>query len=260
MERELAHGGAARVFLARQPDGKVVALKVLRPELAVTVTADRFFREIEVLSRFDHPGIARLLDSGETDLLIYYVMEYIEGPNLRQHLRRVKRVTTNDTLHIAYDLLDAITQAHEAHIVHRDVKPENIILSPKGPVLVDFGIARAIAQSGTDRLTRSGFSVGTSSYMSPEQVRGAKEIDHRSDLYSIGCVLFECLTGNPPFTAEREEAVLRLHIEGKAPKVRSIRSDVPDELATIIDKALAAEPEDRWQSAKEMRNAVATLG
>ncbi len=141
-------------------------------------------------------------------------------------------------------------------IVHRDVKPENVVLASTGPVLMDFGIARVIASSGHDRLTRSGFAVGTSSYMSPEQISGAEDIDHRSDLYSLGCVLFECLAGRPPFTSVREEWVLSMHHATPAPAVTEFRSDVPEALAQVVCRALKKDREERWQSAAEMREAV----
>jgi serine/threonine-protein kinase len=256
VEREIARGGAARVFLARDANGDEVALKVLNPQLAVTVTGERFVREVEFLRRIDHPNIARYVDFGETDLLIYYVMNHIEGPTLRQHLTRVRRVSVEDTTRIGSDLLDALGYAHGEGIVHRDVKPENIVLSRLGPVLVDFGIARAVQVAGMDRLTRSGFVVGTSGYMSPEQIQGATDLDQRSDLYSLGCVLFECLAGHPPFRASREQAILRMHLEEDAPDIRTHREGVPEGLARAIDKAVVRERNDRWQDAAQMKDAL----
>ncbi len=256
VEREVARGGAARVFLAYDKSDQPVALKVLHPQLAVSVTADRFLREIAFLSTIDHPRIGKLVDSGENDWLIYYVMAYVDGPTLREHLANVRQASISDTLHMAHDLLDALAYAHAKNIVHRDVKPDNIVLSPEGAVLLDFGIARAIAEAGTDRLTRSGFAVGTSAYMSPEQVEGADDIDHRSDIYSLGCVLFEALAGRPPFWAPREEAVLRLHLEGKVPNIRKLRQDTPKQLVDTLYKAMANARGDRWQSAEEMKAAL----
>ncbi len=192
VDREIGRGGAARVFAARASDGRLVALKVLHPQLAASVAAERFFREIHHLAPLEHPHIARLIDYGEEDWVLYYVMDYVEGPTLKQHLQAVRRAGISDTLRIAHDVLDALACAHDRGIVHRDVKPENILLAPQGAVLVDFGIARAVSQAGADRLTRSGFAVGTSAYMSPEQIAGSDDIDARSDIYSLGCVLFEC--------------------------------------------------------------------
>lgn len=244
------------MFLAYNPAGDAVVLKVLHPQLAVSVTAERFLREISFLSDIDHPRIGKLLDFGESDWLVYYVMDFVSGPNLREHLTRVRRVSPSDTLRISRDLLEALAYAHEKRIVHRDVKPDNIVLSPEGAVLLDFGIARAIAESATDRLTRSGFAVGTSAYMSPEQVQGDLDIDERSDIYSLGCVLFECLAGRPPFTAKREELVLRMHVNSPAPDIRTLCPDAPDTISALINTALQTEKDKRWQSAADMLAAV----
>jgi serine/threonine-protein kinase len=256
VEREVARGGAARVFAGQSPDGSAVAIKVLHPELALTVTAQRFLQEVNLLRRLVHPGVAQVLDSGEADPFVYYVMPFVPGPNLKQHLERARRASVSDTQRIARDLLTALQYAHGAGIVHRDVKPENVILSPDGPVLVDFGIARAIAEAGTTRLTRSGFTVGTSTYMSPEQVRGEKDIDHRTDLYSLGCVLFECLAGRPPFQHAREEMVLQMQQTEAAPDVRTLRDETPAALAAAIARALEKDRHRRWQTAAEMREAL----
>ena len=256
IEREIARGGAARVFLARDEGGENVALKVLNPQLAVTVTGKRFLREVEFLRRIDHANICRILGHGETDLLLYYVMNHVDGPTLRQHLAKARRVSADDTRKIAVDLLGALQYAHGEGIVHRDVKPENIVLSRTGPVLVDFGIARAVAAAGIDKLTRSGFVVGTSTYMSPEQIEGVSDIDHRSDLYSLGCVLFECLAGRPPFDADRDAIILRMHLEEKAPSILEVRPGAPPGLAEAITKAVVRSRDDRWESAAQMCEAV----
>ncbi len=256
VEREIARGGAARIFRAIDPTGNVVALKVLHPELAVSVTAERFLQEISFLSDLDHPNIARILDSGESDYVVYYVMPYFEGPTLFDHLRRVRRASVSDTVRIARDLLGALQYAHERGIVHRDVKPDNVVLAQAGPMLLDFGIARAVARSGRDRLTRSGFAVGTSAYMSPEQVLGNEDIDHRSDLYSMGCVLFECLTGRPPFQGRAEELVLRMHLDETVPDLASMRDGLPDSLVEAVQKSMARDRADRWNDAAQMLQAL----
>jgi len=257
IDREVGRGGAARVFIARDTTSNTpVALKILRPELLTSVTAERFLREIAVMVGIDHPNIAKLLDYGEREWLVYYVMPFIEGPTVRQHLDRVRRASPSDTERIATDLLDALAYAHERGIVHRDVKPENIVLSSHGAVLLDFGIARAIAATGSERLTRSGFTVGTSYYMSPEQTLGAADLDHRSDFYSLGCVLYECLAGRPPFADRSEAIVLHLQQTAQAPNVREYRPETPPGLAEAIDRALVKEPSQRWQSAREMLAAV----
>jgi len=260
VEREIGKGGNARIYLARSGDGREVALKILHPELLVSVAADRFLREIRLARQLDHAHIAHLLDSGEREWLVYYVMTYVEGPTLREHLARVSRMTIPETIRLADDLLDALDHAHGHSIVHRDVKPDNVVLATRGAVLLDFGIARAVAASGSDRLTRSGIAVGTSTYMSPEQITALKEIDHRSDIYSLGAVLFECLAGQPPFTHRNEAVVLQQHLTQPAPDVRTLRPETPAELATGIARALLKPPDDRWQSAAAMRDALAGAG
>jgi serine/threonine protein kinase len=261
VECEIGRGGNARIFLARDPSGKPVALKILHPELLVSVAADRFLREIKLASRLNHPHIARLLDSGERDWLVYYVMSYVEGATLREHLDRSssKRLAISETLRIASDVLDALAHAHGLGIIHRDVKPANVVLSPEGAVLLDFGIARAVVASGTDELTRSGIAVGTSTYMSPEQITASRNIDHRCDLYSLGCMLYECLAGRPPFYHPNEAVVLQLHLTEPAPDIRTFRSETPHDLADVIAKALAKNSADRWASALSMRDALATV-
>jgi serine/threonine protein kinase len=259
VESEIGRGGNARIFLARDPDGRPVALKILHPELLVSVAADRFLREIKLASQLSHPHIARLLDSGERDWLIYYVMDFVDGQTLRERLDNSRQLSIAETLRIASDLLDALDHAHQQGIIHRDVKPANVVLSAHGAILLDFGIARAVIASGTDQLTRSGIAVGTSTYMSPEQITAVTDIDHRSDLYSMGCVLYECLAGQAPFVHRNEAVVLQLHLTQPAPDVRTLRSDTPPELATAIAKALSKAPNDRWRSAAEMRETLAAV-
>jgi serine/threonine protein kinase len=257
VEREIGRGGNARIFLATDPAGHQVALKILHPELLISVAADRFLREIRLASRLSHPHIAGILDSGEHDWLVYYVMSYVEGPTLRETLDRSRRLTVAETVRLAGDLLDALDHAHRHDIIHRDVKPANVVLSANGAVLLDFGIARAVAASGNDQLTRSGIAVGTSTYMSPEQIAALPGMDHRCDLYSVGVVLFECLAGEPPFVNRNEAVVLQLHLTQPAPDVRTLRPDTPADLAAGIARALAKKPEDRWPSAGAMREALA---
>jgi eukaryotic-like serine/threonine-protein kinase len=259
VEREIGRGGNARIFLALDPTGQPVALKILHPELLVSVAAERFLREISLASQLNHPHIARLLDSGERDWLVYYVMSYVEGATLRERLDSTRQLTVAETLRLASDLLDALDHAHRHGIIHRDVKPANVVLSEQGAVLLDFGIARAVIASGTDQLTRSGIAVGTSTYMSPEQITAVADIDHRCDIYSLGCVLYECLAGQAPYVHRNEAVVLQLHLTLPPPDVRNIRSDVPLELARGISKAMAKEPAQRWPSAQAMREALAAV-
>jgi serine/threonine-protein kinase len=257
VEREIARGGAARVFAARDREGRAIALKILHPELLASLTAQRFLREISLLATLDHPHIAKLLDYGETDWLLYFTMAFFDGPTLRQHLDVVRRLPLVDALTVADEMLDALAYAHGHGVVHRDVKPENIVLSPEaGTVLVDFGIARAIAVSEGDRVTRSGFTVGTTTYMSPEQAAGTRELDHRSDIYSFGCLCFECLTGQPPFQHPVDAVVLDMHRRMVPQSPRDLLPSLPRALAKVVTKALEKDPGDRWQSAAEMRAAL----
>ncbi|MEZ4588073.1 MAG: serine/threonine-protein kinase [Gemmatimonadales bacterium] len=256
VDAEIGRGGAAVVFRATSPEGEVVALKILRPELCVTVTAERFLREIEIVKQLHHPKIGRLLDAGERDWLVYYVMPFIEGRSLQSVLSRHGKLSVSDSLRIGTDLLDALGHAHQAGIVHRDVKPDNIIIGRDGAYLLDFGISRAVALSGTDRLTRSGVAVGTSHYMSPEQIMAVSEPDPRSDLYSVGCVLYECLTGQPPYVHTNEIRVLQLHQTAPVPDVRAAVPGIPDSFAQAITKSLAKHPHERWATAAEMTAAM----
>ncbi len=252
VDREIGRGGAARVYLAADREGRPVALKALHPELLASVTSDRFLREIAVLRQLDHPRIGRLLDMGERDWLVYYVMPYIVGPTLKATLDRIRRLAVPDTARLAGELLEALAHAHGLGFVHRDVKPDNIILSPQGSVLVDFGIARAVMVSATDRVTRSGMTVGTSTYMSPEQIVAAPDLDSRSDLYSLGCVLYECLAGRPPFVSASEMSVLQMHQKVEPPDVGEFRPETPERFRGLVMRALRKRPAERWQSAGEM--------
>jgi len=260
VEREIGHGGAARVFLACDAGGREVALKVLHPELIASIQAERFLREIRLASVIQHPRIAGILDSGQQDWVLYYVMPFIQGATLRTALQSVRHLPVEDTIRIGDELLDALAAAHAHRVVHRDVKPDNLIVSPNGMVLVDFGIARAIEAAATDRVTRSGVAVGTAAYMSPEQARADETMDPRSDLYSTACVLFESLAGQPPFHNPNEALLVQEHLEKPAPDVRTLRPDVPAFLAEAIAGGLRKEPADRWQSADQMRKALLGRG
>jgi eukaryotic-like serine/threonine-protein kinase len=252
----VGRGGNASIFGAYDQSGQKVAIKVLHPELTVSVAADRFLREIRYVSQLNHPHIARLIDSGESDYLLWFVMPYLSGDSLRQALRHEQRLPIARAVRIACEVLAALGHAHGHGIAHRDIKPDNIVLAPEGAVLVDLGIARAIASSGDDRVTRSGFVVGTEEYMSPEQAAGSPDIDGRTDLYSLGVVLFEALAGRPPFSSVSAAAVLEMHRQQKPPDVRGVRRDVSKPLAAVVAMALAKPRAERWQTAPEMREAL----
>src|SRR5216117_1431505 len=204
----VGRGGNATLYGALDKDGRKVAIKVLHPELTVSVAADRFLREMRYAAKLHHPHIAPLLDSGETDYLLWFVMPYVPGETLRNALRRERRLAIDYTARVGCEILEALAYAHAQGLAHRDIKPDNIVLSPDGAMVVDFGIARAIAQSGDDRVTRSGFVVGTEEYMSPEQAAGTADVDGRTDLYSLGIVLFEAIAGRPPFSSPSAAAVM----------------------------------------------------
>lgn len=252
----VGRGGNASIFGAFDKAGNRVAVKVLHPELAASVAADRFLREIRYAGKLHHPHIAPLLDSGETDYLLWFVMPYVPGESLRRALQREHRLAVDFSARAGCEILEALEHAHAQGLAHRDIKPDNIVLSPDGAVLVDFGIARAIAQSEGDRVTRSGFVVGTEEYMSPEQAAGAEEVDGRTDLYSLGVVLFEAIAGRPPFSAASAAAVIDMQQHHSPPSLQSLRPEVDAGLAVVIGRALEKRPADRWQTAGEMRQAL----
>lgn len=257
-EREVGKGAAARVFRAHDAKGQVVALKVLHPELLVSSAAERFLREVRLVGELNHPHIARLLDSGNSGWLVYYVMPFVDGPSLRDVLAPHEPLPLPQVRAIAADLLGALAHAHAHGLVHRDVKPENIIISPTdGAILLDFGIARAMATSGADRLTMTGMTLGTAAYMSPEQALGGEDLDQRSDIYSLGCILFECLTGQPLYAGMSDVVVMGMQVTGAPPDLAQLRPDLPGPVVSAVQRALAKRVENRWQSAAEMEAALA---
>ncbi|MGH7646173.1 MAG: serine/threonine-protein kinase [Gemmatimonadales bacterium] len=253
----VGRGGNASIFGAYDREGRKVAIKVLHPELSVSVAADRFVRETRYVARLHHPRIAPMLDSGETDYLLWFVMPYIPGDTLRQVMRRERKLAPDRVARLGGEVLEALAHAHSHGIAHRDIKPDNIVLSPDGAVLVDLGIARAIAPAEEDRVTRSGFVVGTEEYMSPEQAAGLPDVDGRTDLYSLGVVLYEALAGRPPFSSPSAAAVLDMHMHQEPPELRKVCRDAPAQLAAAIHRSLAKEREARWQTAEAMHSALA---
>jgi len=259
IERELGRGGMATVFLAEDlKHHRRVAIKVLDPELAAAIGPERFLREIEVAARLQHPHIVPLLDSGDAGGLLYYVMPYVADESLRERLLRERQLPVEDALRLGAEVASALDYAHRHKVVHRDIKPENILLLDGQAVVADFGIARAIAVAGGAKLTTTGTTVGTPLYMSPEQAMGSAELDARSDLYSLACVLYEMLAGQPPFTGATVESLVHQHLSVEPRAVSTLRTTVPQEVDRAIAKALAKAAADRFGTASEFAAAIAT--
>jgi tetratricopeptide (TPR) repeat protein len=254
--RELGRGGMATVYLAEDlKHRRHVAVKVLRPELAGALGPDRFLREIEIAARLDHPHILPLYDSGDAGGFLFYVMPYVEGESLRDRLNREKQLPTDDALQIAREVADALSYAHSRDVVHRDIKPENILLAGGHARVADFGIARAITEAGGARLTGTGLAIGTPTYMSPEQAAGSSDLDGRSDLYSLGCVLYEMLAGHPPFTGPFESMVHQ-HLTVEPPAITTLRPAVPPTVAAALQRVLSKTPADRFSPAAQFAEAL----
>ncbi|MBI3081432.1 MAG: serine/threonine protein kinase, partial [Gemmatimonadetes bacterium] len=250
VERELGRGGMAVVYLARDlRHQRRVAIKVLRPELTVTLVADRFLREIQIAAQLQHPLIVPLHDSGGTDELLWYVMPFIEGETLRERLQREKQLPLEDALRVTRDAAAALQCAHQHGFVHRDIKPENILLSGGHALLADFGIARALTRAVGEG-TSSGVAIGTPAYMSPEQAAGGTVIDARSDVYSLGCVVYEMLAGEPPFTGPTPQAVIARHLSEHVPSLTVVRTGLSGAVQGVVERALAKVPADRFGAAQ----------
>ncbi len=260
IERELGRGGMATVYLARDlKHDRPVALKVLRPELAASLGADRFLREIQVTAHLTHPNILPLLDSGRADEFLYYVTPYVEGESLRSRLERERQLPVDEAVRLAAAVAGALDYAHRHQIIHRDIKPENILLEDGQAVVADFGIARALHAAESAKLTETGVAVGTVAYMSPEQATG-EQFDGRSDIYSLGCVLYEMLAGEPPFTGPTAQVVTARRLAGSVPSLHAVRDSVPRQIEQAIGKALAKLPADRFATAAEFADALTPGG
>jgi serine/threonine-protein kinase len=258
IQRELGRGGMATVYLARDlKHDRKVALKVLKPELAAAVGTDRFLREIRVAARLNHPHILPLLDSGDADGTLYFTMPLVQGPSLADRIRTEGPLGVDEIRALVNDLAAALGYAHEQGIVHRDIKPENVLLHHDKPMIADFGIALAVSRVGRDRLTETGLSIGTPHYMSPEQVSGDRTLDARSDIYALGCVVYEMVVGDPPFTGRTAQAVMARQVTDPAPPIRTVRCDVPAAVDAAVTKALAKVPGDRFASVADFARALA---
>ncbi len=256
IDRELGRGGMATVYLAQDlRHDRPVALKVLHPDLAATLGPERFLREIKLCARLQHPHILTVLDSGEAAGLLWFTMPFVEGASLRDRMERERQLPVEVALQIGREAARALDYAHQHGVIHRDIKPENILLSQDGSTLVaDFGIARAMGAD--ERLTQTGFAIGTPAYMSPEQAAAEKDVDARTDIYSLGAVLYEMLAGEPPFTGPTMQAVIAKRLTEPAPSVRRVRPNVPEAIDQAIQRALAPVPADRFADAGALSRAL----
>jgi serine/threonine protein kinase len=256
IERELGRGAMATVFLAKDlRHDRTVAIKLLQPEITTALTAERFLREIQITAKMQHPNILGLFDSGAEDGLCYYVMPHVEGESLRDRLLWDKHLSLDNAMNVAMEVLSALAYAHSRGVVHRDIKPENILFSAGHAIVGDFGIARAVSE-GQRSITAIGIPLGTPPYMSPEQAQGLENIDHRSDIYSVGCMVFEMVAGRPPFVGLSVGKVIQQHLSAPPPKLNEFRPDAPEALDSIIGRALVKDRAGRFQSAEEMYEAV----
>ncbi|MBI1809305.1 MAG: serine/threonine protein kinase, partial [Gemmatimonadetes bacterium] len=258
IERTIGEGGMATVYLARDVrHERDVALKVLDPELGASLGAKRFLAEIRTTAQLHHPHILPLYDSGDADGLLYFVMPFVDGESLRDLLDRDDRLDLGEALRLFTEIADAVGHAHARGIIHRDLKPENVLIAGRHAFVADFGIARAVSAAAPERLTRAGMTLGTPAYMSPEQASGSPRLDARSDVYSLGCLLFEMIAGDPPFTGETNQEVIgqRFQLE-IGPSVLGRRSGVPARVDAAIRKAMAREPIERFQSAAQFVEAL----
>jgi len=261
VERELGRGGMATVYLAHDlRHDRPVALKVLRPELAASLGPERFLLEIRIAARLQHPHILPVHDSGEAAGRLWYTMPYVEGESLRQRVAREGQLPLDQAVRIAAQVLSALGYAHAHGVIHRDIKPENILLEGDEAVVADFGVARAITAAGQDRLTETGLALGTPAYMSPEQAAATRELDGRSDLYALGCVLYEMLAGQPPFLGATAQQLLARHAIDPVPPLRTVRHTVPENVERSVMRSLAKVPADRFRTAAEFAGALTAPG
>ncbi|MGH7703764.1 MAG: serine/threonine-protein kinase, partial [Gemmatimonadales bacterium] len=254
IEREIGAGGMATVYLARDvKHHRLVAVKVLRPELSAALGADRFLREIEIAAALSHPHILPLHDSGEVEGFLYYVMPYVEGESLRDRLAREGELPIADAARYLRDVVDALAFAHQHGVVHRDIKPDNVLLSGRHALVTDFGVAKAVSEAtGRQQMTTAGVALGTPAYMSPEQAAADPHIDHRTDIYAVGVLAYELVTGRPPFTGASPQMVLAAHVTQAPEPVTKHRAAIPPGLAHLVMKCLEKKPADRWQRADEL--------
>jgi serine/threonine protein kinase/tetratricopeptide (TPR) repeat protein len=257
IERELGAGGMATVYLAHDlKHGRDVAIKILRPDLAAALGAERFLAEVRISARLDHAHILTLIDSGNVDGTLFYIMPFVRGESLRAKLTREKQLSVDEALNIARQIASALDYAHRQGVIHRDIKPENILLNEGEAFLTDFGIALAVSEAGGERLTGTGLSLGTPSYMSPEQAAGETNLDARSDIYALGAVTYEMLAGEPPVTGATVQAMIAKLMTERPTSLRVLRDTIPAVVDTAVMRALAKAPIDRYATAREFADAL----
>src|SRR4051812_42032002 len=254
IERELGGGGMSRVFVATEIAlGRRVVIKVLPPELAAELSVDRFRQEIQLAASLQHPHIVPLLAAGPAADMLYYTMPFIDGESLRTRIDRQGELPVGDTVRILRDVVDALACAHEHGIVHRDIKPDNVLVSRHHGLVADFGVAKALSEAtGPSSFTSTGLALGTPTYMAPEQATADPHVDHRADIYAVGALAYEMLTGRPPFIGGSPQAVLAAQVTQQAEPITRYRSSVPQSLAALIMRCLEKRPADRFQSSEEL--------
>jgi TolB-like protein/tRNA A-37 threonylcarbamoyl transferase component Bud32/Flp pilus assembly protein TadD len=256
IERVLGEGGMATVYLAHdEKHNRKVAVKVMRPELAATLGADRFLREVQVAAQLNHPNILPMFDSGESDGLLYYVMPYVEGETLKEHSAKEGQLSVNEAMRLGREVAEALAYAHARGIIHRDIKPGNILLQSGHALVADFGIARALGDEG-EVLTKTGLAVGTPQYMAPEQATGEREVDGRADIYALGAVMYEMMAGEPPFTGPTARAIITRSLTEEPRSLTTSRAGFPVAVNSAVMKALAKNPADRYANAQQMAEAL----
>jgi eukaryotic-like serine/threonine-protein kinase len=261
IDREVGSGGMATVYLARDlKHDRQVAIKILRPELAAALGPDRFPREIRIVAKLQHPHVLPLHDSGETEGFLYYVMPFVDGESLRSKLDREGQLPVHDAVRILKEVADALAYAHSHGVLHRDIKPDNVTLSGRHALVMDFGVAKAVSSAGGEKLTTVGVAVGTPTYMSPEQATGEEHIDQRSDIYALGILGYELLTGSTPFTGKTAQAILSAHVLEPPAEITTKRPAVPPALADLLMRCLEKNPADRWQTADEILHQLEAFG
>jgi serine/threonine-protein kinase len=260
----IGEGGMATVFLAEDPrHDRWVAIKVLKPGVATTIGAERFLREIHIAAQLHHPHILGLIDSGQADGLLYYVMPYVSGESLRERIEREGALPIPEAVRLIREVADALARAHKAGVIHRDIKPENVLIEERHALVADFGVAKALSEatdSAVQKSSTAGLTIGTPAYMAPEQAAGDPSIDHRADIYALGIVAYEMLTGEVPFSAPTPQGMLAAQVSVEPARLRTRRLDVPPMLEALVMKCLIKDPAGRFQRADELLVALEAMG